>query len=92
MPFDTPAGPAVLVSNLCKIKELAWRLGVHVNAVYQWTRNREHFGFPEPLAPTGREYGDFYDYAEVYAWFQEWIKAHPQFYPAAMSAIQENPK
>lgn len=92
MPFDTPAGPAVLVDNLCKIREVANRLGVHVNAVYRWANNRPNNGFPYPLSPTGREYGDFYDYAEVYDWFQEWVKTHPWFYPAAMSIIQENPE
>jgi predicted DNA-binding transcriptional regulator AlpA len=91
MPFDTPAGPAVLVENLCKIREIAYRLGVHVNAIYHWIQKRDTTNFPQPLSPTGREYGDFYDYAEVYDWFQMWVKQHPKLYPAAMDLIREEP-
>lgn len=81
MPFDTQAGPAVLVDNLCDKEELAHRLGVHVNSIYAWIRRIEHTLFPFPVA------GQVYDYSEVYEWFQGWVKEHPKFYPTAFDAI-----
>lgn len=86
MPFDTPEGPAVLVSNLCKLPLIAERLGVAPTTVYKWINQRDSSHFPLPLAHVGTEYGGFYDYQEVYDWFQAWIKAHPRSYPAALEA------
>lgn len=79
MPFQTPAGPAVLVENICEVNECAERLGVHINSIYSWVKNREQTGFPAPL-PCGNYH---FDYAEIYPWFVEWVKNHPGLYPAA---------
>lgn len=88
MPFDTPAGPAVLVENIVNTEELALRLGIHVNSVYNWYKNRERTKFPEAL-PCGLTH---FDYAEVYDWFRGWVKAHPGNYPMAfIELITEGP-
>jgi hypothetical protein len=86
MPFDTPAGPAVLIENICDIKELSVRLGVHYRSVQNWALAREKTNFPEPIPNTSK----YYDYAEVYDWFQEWVRNHPRHYPIAfISMLQE---
>lgn len=82
MPFETAAGPAVMVANICDVLEIATRLQVHVNTIYQWIRNQEQNGFPNAL-PCGRYH---FDYDEVFDWFQAWIKTHPGYYPAALEA------
>lgn len=86
MPFDTPDGPAVLITNMCKLPLLSERLGVAPTTVYQWIKQREtKTHFPYPIAHQGgAEYGCFYDYQEIYDWFQAWIKAHPRSYPMAV--------
>jgi len=88
MPFDTPAGPAVLVANLVNLEGLAERLGVHTNTVYNWIKRAEKIGFPDPMPVS--EY--VYDYAEVYDWFREWVKKNQRFYPmAALEILTERP-
>lgn len=79
MPFETPAGQAVLVENICEVNECAARLGVHMNSIYSWIKNRDRNNFPKSL-PCGEYH---LDYEEVYEWFTHWVKAHPHYYPVA---------
>jgi transposase len=83
MPFHTAAGPAVLVENICTVRETAKRLGVHRNSVRNWANDRDRTGFPAALL----ESGPHYDYAEVYEWFEQWVKEHPNRYPAAYQQV-----
>jgi predicted DNA-binding transcriptional regulator AlpA len=66
MPFDTPAGPAVLAANIVNGATAAERLGVHRVTFYEWTRIQPDF---PPQCSPGR-----WDYTDVYEWFVEWIK------------------
>ena len=84
MPFDTEAGPAVLIENICDVPETAKRLGVHVNSIYNWARNRDETEFPAPMPFIENP---CYDYAQVYDWFQDWVKTHPRYYPKAFIAL-----
>jgi len=86
MPFQTPAGPAVLLENICDVGECAIRLGVHVNSIYNWVRAQENTKFPSHIAK------NHYDYAEVYDWFKEWVLEHPAQYPDAFLALTGGPK
>lgn len=81
MPFETAAGPAVLIANIADPQEIARRLGVSKQAVWNWGRRRELNGFPNPIA-----FG-MYDYEEVYAWYKAWITQHPEKYPKAILAL-----
>jgi hypothetical protein len=84
MPFDTPAGKAILIENIVNVPELAERLGVHVNTVHNWIRNKNTTWFPDPL-PCGDYH---FDYDEVYEWFHNWVMDHPKFYPIAYAAMK----
>ena len=85
MPFETDAGPAVLVANICNADALARRLDVHINSIYNWINAADRNGFPAPLPGNGWHY----DYAEVYDWFVDWVKSHPRYYPTAYSEVLE---
>lgn len=66
MPFDTPAGPAVLAANIVGGRAAAKRLGVHWATFYEWSRMRDDF---PAQCSDGR-----WDYLDLYEWFQAWIK------------------
>jgi len=86
MAFETNAGPAILVANICSPMELARRLHVHVNSIYNWINKGAEVGFPEPL-PCGH-----FDYEEVYPWYVKWVKDHPTYYPDAYEMLMEEEK
>ena len=77
MPFDTPAGPAILVANLVTAVDAADRLGVHRTTFYAWVRNEPDF--PDQVCPRR------WDYTDIYEWFQDWATRHAQHYPEVMS-------
>lgn len=85
MSFETSAGPAILIENICDVPTLAERLGVHVNTVHNWIRNKDKIQFPDPL-PCGDYH---FDYGEVYEWFHNWVMSHPKHYPIAYAAMKE---
>lgn len=83
MPFDTTAGRAVLLDNICSMRELANRLDVSYETVRRWRRDKNDTAFPEPL-PFSRNY---YDYAEVYEWYRGWVMSRPKHFPKAVIAM-----
>jgi len=89
MPFETTAGPAVLVENICSLEECSERLNVHMNSIYNWVKLRKRTNFPHPL-PCGRKF--IFDYAEVYDWFKLWVLEHPTQYPNAFAALSGGEK
>lgn len=56
--------------ELVSAKEIALRLGMSKSGVSKWTRNREHFKFPEPKGTMGKH--DLYSLREVTTWWEKW--------------------
>jgi hypothetical protein len=75
MAFETEYGQAILVADIVNVKEIARRLGVSVQTVYNWKRD-PMAGFPAPFPGTNA-----YDYYQVYGWFDVWRQLNPRHYP-----------